>query len=80
MATRRQKVFQERHRRIFEAYNEVDDFGRPRYTLDEIREMFDLKSRQGIYYCVDRVDKECGRRREQRGVASATSKDLTSNE
>ena len=76
MTTRRQKIFQKLADDTNNVYWEVDEYGRPKYTTQEVKSKFGLNSNEGLYY---RLRKAGAGRRKSHGLASGTRKDLTND-
>jgi hypothetical protein len=74
--TRRQEAYQKRHQLIYNDYAATDEHGRPKMTLAQLRAKYGLRSNEGIYYAIDKIE---GRRRKKHGQEAKTRKDLTNN-
>ena len=72
--TRRQEQYKKRHQLIYDDYSATDQYGRPKMTLEQLRDKYGLKSNEGIYYAIDKIE---GSRRKKHGQEAKTRKDLT---
>ena len=82
MTTRRQKKSIEMAVATLKMWEMTDQYGRPRFTLEEIKKAFGLSSNAGVYYRIDKAQRylaEESSRRRQHGLASKTRKDLTND-